>query len=148
CHFCPNNCARTFIDATTPEGHSARYISGFSCEKGTVESEAAMLDLTKKRKAILKQFPNLVDYESKQTFRHFFDAAPLPHAGSEIDDVRVERTFLGGVKRVPIRRQFQRSSDAALEKRRRLRVGIPRVLNIYTTGAYWRTYLEALGVQK
>jgi hypothetical protein len=45
CHFCPNNCARTFIDTKTPEGDGARYISGFSCEKGTVESEEAMLAL-------------------------------------------------------------------------------------------------------
>ena len=38
CHFCPNNCARTFIDTKTPDGRTSRYISGFSCEKGTVES--------------------------------------------------------------------------------------------------------------
>src|SRR5262249_43414260 len=148
CHFCPNNCARTFIDAKTPEGHTARYISGFSCEKGTVESEEAMLALTKQRKAILKKYPNLVDYESKQTFPHFYDPAPLPHAGSLFDDIKVERTFLGGVRRVPTKRAFQRSSEDAMEKRRRMRIGIPRVLNVYTTGAYWRTYLETLGIQK
>ena len=34
CHFCPNDCARTFIDASTPDGGTSRYISGFSCEKG------------------------------------------------------------------------------------------------------------------
>src|SRR5262249_40768937 len=116
--------------------------------KGTVESEQAMLDLTKQRKAILKKFPNLVDYESKQTFRHFYDPAPLPHPGTTIDDIKVERTFLGGVKRVPIQRPFVRSSEQAHEKRRRMRIGIPRVLNVYTTGAFWRTYLETLGVQK
>src|SRR5262245_42077627 len=32
CHFCPNNCARTFIDTVTPDGGTSRYISGFSCE--------------------------------------------------------------------------------------------------------------------
>src|SRR5215468_7083412 len=45
CHFCPNECKRTFIDAFRPDGTTARYISGFSCEKGTVESEKAMLSL-------------------------------------------------------------------------------------------------------
>ena len=58
----------------------ARYISGFSCEKGTVESEEAMLALAKERKKLMKQFPNLVDYESKQAFRHFYDAEPMPEA--------------------------------------------------------------------
>jgi activator of 2-hydroxyglutaryl-CoA dehydratase/predicted nucleotide-binding protein (sugar kinase/HSP70/actin superfamily) len=148
CHFCPNNCARTFIDARTPEGHTARYISGFSCEKGTVESEEAMLELTRTRKQILKKYPNLVDYESKQAFRHFYDPEPLPHAGSLMDDIEVRKGFLNGVKRVPVKRPFQRSSDEAMEKRRRMRIGIPRVLNIYTTGPFWRTYLETVGIQK
>src|SRR5207248_2080981 len=52
CHFCPNECKRTFIDTTCPDGSTARYISGFSCEKGTVESEEAMLALVKERKEI------------------------------------------------------------------------------------------------
>ena len=62
CHFCPNNCARTFIDTETPDGDTSRYIAGFSCEKGTVESEEAMLELSRARKKLMKQFPNLVDY--------------------------------------------------------------------------------------
>ena len=42
CHFCPNHCSRTFIDTKTPDGRTSRYISGFSCEKGTVESIDAL----------------------------------------------------------------------------------------------------------
>ena len=34
CHFCPNNCKRTFIDATRPDGSTSRYISGFSLREG------------------------------------------------------------------------------------------------------------------
>ena len=41
----------------TPHGDSARYISGFSCEKGTVESEEAMLALTAERKKLGKKLP-------------------------------------------------------------------------------------------
>src|SRR5438034_1632707 len=78
CHFCPNLCARTFIDTQTPAGDSARYISGFSCEKGTVESEEAMLALSAERKKLMKQYPNLVDAEAKMLFRHFYDQAPVP----------------------------------------------------------------------
>ncbi len=82
CHFCPNECKRTFIDTTRPDGTTSRYISGFSCEKGTVESEAAMLALVADRKKIAKQFPNIVDYESKLAFRHFYDPAPMPAEGA------------------------------------------------------------------
>jgi predicted nucleotide-binding protein (sugar kinase/HSP70/actin superfamily) len=147
CHFCPNNCARTFIDARTPDGASARYISGFSCEKGTVESEEAMLALTADRKKLAKRFPNLVDVESKLLFRHFYDAKPLPEPGAAITDVEVRRTLLGA-RRVEVQRGFSRGSAAAAERRRRLRIGIPRVLNIWSTAPFWRTYLETLGIQR
>ena len=90
----PNLCARTFIDTVTPDGGTSRYISGFSCEKGTVESEEAMLALTKERKQVMKKFPNLVDYESKQVYRHFYDSEPMPEATQIIDDVKVEKAMI------------------------------------------------------
>jgi activator of 2-hydroxyglutaryl-CoA dehydratase/predicted nucleotide-binding protein (sugar kinase/HSP70/actin superfamily) len=147
CHFCPNNCARTFIDTKTPEGDGARYISGFSCEKGTVESEEAMLALTSDRKKLAKQYPNLVDVEGKLLFRHFYDQQPLPAAGSTKDDIEVRR-MLTGVRHVNIQRPFQRSGAEGEARRKRLRIGIPRMLNVWSSAPMWRTYLETLGVQK
>jgi activator of 2-hydroxyglutaryl-CoA dehydratase/predicted nucleotide-binding protein (sugar kinase/HSP70/actin superfamily) len=147
CHFCPNLCARTFIDARTPDGEAARYISGFSCEKGTVESEEAMLALTADRKKLMKLYPNLVDSESKLLFRHFYDPRPMPAHGAQNLDVEVRRTLFGA-RRAQVERTFQRSGPEAWERRRRIRVGIPRVLNIWSTAPFWRTYLEALGIQK
>ncbi|MFN7141577.1 MAG: BadF/BadG/BcrA/BcrD ATPase family protein, partial [Limisphaerales bacterium] len=82
CRFCPNNCARTFIDTRTPDGRTSRYISGFSCEKGTVESKDALKELTAKRKQLKEKFPNLVDYEAKLAFRSFYTPQPLPEAGT------------------------------------------------------------------
>jgi activator of 2-hydroxyglutaryl-CoA dehydratase/predicted nucleotide-binding protein (sugar kinase/HSP70/actin superfamily) len=147
CHFCPNLCARTFIDTETPDGQTARYISGFSCEKGTVESEEAMLELSTDRKRLMKQFPNLVDTEAKLLFRHFYDAAPMPEVGSEKVDTDVRKTLMGA-RRVAVSRPFQRSTAAARDKRARIRVGIPKVLNIWSTAPFWRTYLETLGIQR
>jgi predicted nucleotide-binding protein (sugar kinase/HSP70/actin superfamily) len=146
CHFCPNNCSRTFIDARTPNGGTSRYISGFSCEKGTVESVEALKALSAQRKDLRLRFPNLVDYESKVLFRSFYTTRPLPDENAVVDDVEVRKTLFGGMKRTPVRRPFQRSSADALERRRKLRVGIPRVLNIYSTAPIWRTYFEALGM--
>jgi activator of 2-hydroxyglutaryl-CoA dehydratase/predicted nucleotide-binding protein (sugar kinase/HSP70/actin superfamily) len=146
CRFCPNNCARTFVDARTPDGGTSRYISGFSCEKGTVESVEALKALTARRKDLRVTYPNLVDYESKVLFRSFYTPAPLPEAGTLMDDVEVTATWLGGVKKRPVRRPFQRSSAATAERRRHVQIGIPRVLNIYSTAPIWRTYFESLGV--
>ncbi len=147
CHFCENNCKRSFIDTRRPDGSTSRYIAGFSCEKGTVESKDAMLTLVEERKAIARQFPNLVDYESKRAFMHVYDTAPMPEAGSPVDDVEVRKGIFG-VRRVNVKRPFQRSSRESWEARRRVRVGIPRVLNLFSTGPFFRAYFEALGVPK
>ncbi len=148
CHFCPNNCSRTFIDAFRPDGSTSRYISGFSCEKGMVESKEAMLELVKERKAIMRQYPNLVSYEAMKTFQHFFKPEAMPDEGAPVDDVYVRRNIWGSVMREKVVRAFRRSSDEAKAKRARWRVGIPRVLNLYSTAPFWRTYFESLGVDK
>jgi predicted CoA-substrate-specific enzyme activase len=145
CHFCPNECKRTFIDSKRPDGSQARYISGFSCEKGTVESKEAMLELMAERKKTAAAFPNLVDYESKRAFVHLYDAAPLPAEGTPIDDVKVTKTLLR-VKREKVTRPFRRSSAEAAQRRKTLRVGIPRVLNVYSTAPFFRAYFEVLGL--
>jgi activator of 2-hydroxyglutaryl-CoA dehydratase/predicted nucleotide-binding protein (sugar kinase/HSP70/actin superfamily) len=147
CHFCPNECKRTFIDTHCPDGTSARYISGFSCEKGTVESEEAMLEIVKERKRIAKQFPNLVEYEGSRAFKHFWEPAPLPPHGTLVDDWSVSRGLFG-IKRERVRRPFQRSGREARERLRSVRIGMPRVLNMYSTAPYFRAYFEALGLPK
>ncbi len=147
CHFCPNECKRTFIDTKTPDGRSSRYIAGFSCEKGTVESKEAMLDLMAERKKTAQQFPNMVDYEAKRAFMHFYVPSPQPEEGSPIKDIEVRKGILGQ-RRVEITRPFKRSSEESKQLRRRTRIGIPRVLNLYTTAPFFRTYFESIGIPK
>ncbi len=144
CNFCPNNCSRTFIDTKTPDGRTSRYISGFSCEKGTVESNEALKVLAKKRNALRQQYPNLVAEEATLAFRHFYDQKPLPPAGSSKQDVEVKRLSLFRVARRALNRGFQRSNVDLSQ----VRVGIPRVLNMYTVGPFFRTYFETLGVPR
>ena len=146
CHFCPNHCSRTFIDTKTPDGRTSRYISGFSCEKGTVESIDALRVLEEKRKSLKTRYPNLVDYEARLAFRHFYTPEPIPLEGALIDDVDVRRTLLGGVRKTPVRRAIRRSDTGAAVRRKKLRVGIPRVLNLYSSAPIWRTYFETLGL--
>ena len=148
CDFCPNNCSRTFIDTETTDGRTARYISGFSCEKGTVENMDALKLLNKERSKRMKRYPNMVDFEGTLAFKSFFKPTPLPDHGEEIEDIQVKRSLLGAVRRKTVKRAFKRSSAAAVAKRKQIRVGIPRVLNFYSTGPFWRTYFEALGLSK
>jgi activator of 2-hydroxyglutaryl-CoA dehydratase/predicted nucleotide-binding protein (sugar kinase/HSP70/actin superfamily) len=147
CHFCPNNCKRTFIDTKRPNGTTSRYIAGFSCEKGTVESKEAMLELVADRKKIAQQYPNMVSYEANRAFSHFYKPEPMPEDGALVDDIEVRKGIFG-VRRVAVKRPFKRSSKESQEKRRSVRIGIPRVLNLYSTGPFFRTYFESIGLQK
>lgn len=126
---------------------TSRYIAGFSCESGTVESKDALKELNAKRRDLKSRFPNLVDYESKLAFRNFHKPELVPEEGTVIDDIEVRKTLLGGRKRTPIRRAINRSGSEADERRSKIRIGILRVLNIYSTAPLWRTYFEALGMK-
>ncbi|SDG54299.1 Predicted nucleotide-binding protein, sugar kinase/HSP70/actin superfamily [Fontibacillus panacisegetis] len=145
CNFCPNHCSRTFIDSSTPDGQTARYISGFSCEKGTVEDQEAVVKLTRERQELKKHYPNLVEYEARRMFQHFYTPEPLPEPETEVTDVRLKRSWLG-VRRTPYKRGFERSSTEAAARRSSIRIGIPKVLNIWSTAPFWRTYFETLGI--
>jgi len=145
CHFCPNECKRTFIDTKRPDGSSSRYISGFSCEKGTVESKDAMLALMAERKETAAQFPNMVSHEAELAFKSFYKPAPIPEAGTPVEDFEVKQTLFR-VKRSAYTRPFARSSADAAQRRKKIRIGMPRVLNMYSTAPFFRAYFEALGV--
>jgi activator of 2-hydroxyglutaryl-CoA dehydratase/predicted nucleotide-binding protein (sugar kinase/HSP70/actin superfamily) len=142
CHFCPNECSRTFIDTRTPDGRTSRYISGFSCEKGTVESKEALKVLNKERNAIRRQFPNLVEEESRLAFKPFYKPEPLPLAGSSKKDIQVKRRSFRRIARRVIHRGFKRS-HVDLSK---VKIGMPRVMNLYTMGPFFRGYFQALGL--
>jgi predicted CoA-substrate-specific enzyme activase len=159
CNFCPNHCSRTFIDTRTPDGLTARYISGFSCEKGTVEDKDALKVLETSRRDLIQKFPNLVNYEARQAFRHIRDGDPMPAHGAPVDDIEQRSSWLGirtlfgsslfnkkATQRIT--RPFERSSEEAWTKRRSIRIAMPKVLNMWSTAPFFRGYFEALGVAK
>lgn len=147
CHFCANDCSRTFIDAVTPSKDIARYISGFSCEKGTVEDYDALRELNKHRRERMKVYPNLVDFEATWNFKRFYATEDMPEAGTSIEDIEIHKSWLGNIKHKKITRPFLRSTDAAWQKRAAMRVGMPKALNMWSTGPFWRAYFEAVGIQ-
>jgi len=149
CHFCKNDCLRTFIDIRTqpkndlsfvpiqkvtkvPLMHGEQRLIIATCEKGTVEDVNDMKEIKAGLDSIRAQHPNFVDYASKEVFRPTNAksvADPLPNKG------------WAGWKRGDKERR------ALMEKRSKLRIGIPRVLNIYTYAPLFNAYFESLGVQ-
>ena len=127
CHFCPNECSRTFIDTTTPDGRTSRYISGFSCEKGTVESKEALKVLNRERNVIRKQYPNMVEEEADKAFKPFYEFAAIPPAGSSKNTVEVKRRSFMRVARRALKRGFQRSDHGPQQHQDRYPAGDERL---------------------
>jgi predicted CoA-substrate-specific enzyme activase len=148
CNFCKNNCLRTFIDiktADTPktdtsfvpikkvtkvplmQGEQRLIIA--TCEKGTVEDVNEMKNIKAGLDQLKDQHPNFVDMASKEVFR--------PRNPKSVADAVPARAWTKSAK----------ERIALMQNRKNLRIGIPRVLNIYTYAPLFNGYLESLGVQ-
>ena len=150
CTFCTNACSRTFIDTETPSGRVSRYISGFSCEKGLVESKEAMKAIARETSLRCKATPNLVHEASKLAFSTF-DYDPVPSNGRMVEEeVEGRRSLLGlGRRRREKRlRPFEHPPPRVLEDRAGLRVGIPKTLTLYHSAHFFSTFFRTLGVGK
>jgi predicted CoA-substrate-specific enzyme activase len=146
CYFCKNNCLRTFIDVRTEPvknfvpvqkvtkvplmvGEQRLIIA--TCEKGTVEDLNDMKDIKDGLDKIREKHPNFVDVASKEVFR--------PTNAKSVADPLPTRGWAGWSKGAKERR-------ALMENRGKVRIGIPRVLNIYTYAPLFNAYFESLGV--
>ena len=157
CYFCKNKCLRTFIDVklTHPEEeqepqlakmHSGngekefkskvplgsdarRVIVGNSCEKGLVEDVNDMREIKKGMDATLDANPNVVETSAKAVFKSY-----SPESVAD-----------------PIPKKFVVSASAKkrvelMNNRSKLRIGIPRALNMYSVSPLFTAYFESLGI--
>src|SRR5579872_2577082 len=148
CYFCKNNCLRTFIDVRTEPvknlvpiekvtkvplmlGEQRLIIA--TCEKGLVEDVNDMKDIKSGLDQIRDKHPNYVDFASKEVFRP-------TNAKSVADPLPKLATW--GFKHGPVKERI-----AKMEARKSYRLGIPRVLNIYTYAPLFNAYFESLGIQ-
>ena len=144
CNFCKNNCLRTFIDVRTepvknfvpiqrvtkvPLMTGEQRLIIATCEKGTVEDVNEMKDIKAGLDQIREQHPNFVDMASKEVFR--------PTNAKKIADPIPTRAWTKATK----------ERVALMQNRSKLRIGIPRVLNIYTYAPLFNAYFESLGLQ-
>jgi activator of 2-hydroxyglutaryl-CoA dehydratase/predicted nucleotide-binding protein (sugar kinase/HSP70/actin superfamily) len=148
CNFCKNNCLRTFIDikmgpAEAPAragSHVLKFVSKVAkaddeqrliiatCEKGTVEDVDSMRGIKAGLDAVKKANPNFVEIAAREVWsarRPERVADPIPaRAWSRAAKRRVE----------------------LMRRRETLRIGMPRVLNMYVYAPFFSAYFESLGV--
>jgi len=144
CGFCTNRCPRTYITTRTPDGSEAIYISGFSCERGTVPDVEALKAFNREQRERARRLPNLAAEEARRVFASGFPVEPLPEPGAPVQGAAPPRGWLG---RARLRkRRFVRSGAATQAARAEVRIGMPRVLDMWSTAPFWRAYFETLGV--
>jgi predicted CoA-substrate-specific enzyme activase len=130
CHFCKNRCLRTFIDVTPGE----RRLIVATCEKGAVEDVADMREIKKGLDAVKSANPNLVASAAREAFRPVL-----------VEDVS-DRPPMPSLRTLPWRRRALARRAAQVRRRREVRIGFPRVLNLYSHAPFFLGYFQSLGV--
>jgi activator of 2-hydroxyglutaryl-CoA dehydratase/predicted nucleotide-binding protein (sugar kinase/HSP70/actin superfamily) len=144
CRFCKNACPRTFIDITSAGGRKVRFISGFGCERGMADNVEEMRTQERERKRQRERVPNLVALAASTVFSDF-EFEPFPAAGTWVTRSSFPYGFGGPLKLLP-KLPFLRSGQAAAERRRRMVVGLPKLLNLYFYAPFFSTYFRCAGV--
>ena len=143
CHFCKNACQRTFLDVqiglandyvppsfrtkVALEPGEQRIIVA-NCEKGAVEDVSAVRGIQANLDATMAANPNLVEMAAREVWR-----SRRPE--SVADPIPSRAWTAAGRSRISL-----------MKKRAQLRIGIPRVLNMYAYAPLFSSYLESLGV--
>ncbi len=138
CYFCKNKCLRTFVNTETSSGKKSAFIIA-TCEKGATTDVEELKAININQKANTRQYPNLVASAAKQIFRSY--KPPIV--------ARPDPSLLRKIVRTPWNNNgAEKKFIDVIKKREELRIGMPRVLNMYSSAPFFRTYLEALGVKK
>jgi predicted CoA-substrate-specific enzyme activase len=169
CNFCKNACLRTFLDVRTDdvptddvgtddartadvvieEDAEAKLTEAPSfptkvplhpgeqrmivatCEKGAVEDVATMRGIKARLDATKAANPNLVEMAAREVWRS-------RHPENVADPIPTPARAWSAAARNRV---------ALMKRRGQLRVGIPRVLNMYAYTPLFSAYLESLGVR-
>jgi activator of 2-hydroxyglutaryl-CoA dehydratase/predicted nucleotide-binding protein (sugar kinase/HSP70/actin superfamily) len=147
CGGCANRCRRTFVDIASPAGESRRrirFISGYLCERGALESAA---ERSARPAADGREAEDLSAEAARLAFSDFAFRPP-PETG----DPCGRESFYPPESRGRHSRRFRKapfagSGRAGAEKRSRMTVGIPRLLNLFYYAPLFSTYFRTLGLR-
>jgi predicted CoA-substrate-specific enzyme activase len=143
CYLCKNNCLRTFIDlqlgnqkdwkapafkSKVPLQAGEQRLIISTCEKGQVEDVSAMRGIKAGLDALKVANPNFVDIAAREVWRS--------RNPEKVADAIPTRAWTAKA----------RERISRMKSRAELRVGMPRVLNMYVYAPLFSAYLESLGV--
>jgi len=157
CNFCKNNCLRTFIDvkmgelapspaeaehhdtpavaaaplkfmSKVPKAEDEQRLIIATCEKGTVEDVDSMRGIKAGLDVVKKANPNFMEIMATEVWR--------PRKPARVADPIPARGWTKASKR----------RVDLMQRRQTLRIGMPKVLNMYVYAPFFSAYFESLGV--
>ncbi len=144
CYFCKNKCLRTFIDVKTslinleykppaktkvPLESGAQRLIIATCEKGTVENIDEMRQIKGNLDRVKKENPNFVEVAAKAVFR----VPDMPVVADPLPKYQFTSA--------------QKKRAELMKKRSEIRIGMPRVLNMYSQTPVFTGYFSSLGIK-
>jgi len=119
-----------------------------TCEKGTVEDVNDMREIKAGLDAIKKAYPNFAEICAREAFA----PADVPCVADDVAEAEKaaagfglpDRLVLPAVRR---KREAARQRVELMKRRGDIRIGMPRVLNMYSMGPWFMGYFQALGIR-
>lgn len=130
CHFCTNRCLRTFVELST-DARSAREpkrVIIATCERGEAENDAEVRKINSTWCALRQNAPNYVQSAAEKVW--------LPRQCSPAASLTSRKHFAWFSDRARSKQQL----------RAQIRIGIPRVLNLYVYAPLFSAYFISLGI--
>jgi predicted CoA-substrate-specific enzyme activase len=152
CNFCRNLCLRTFIDlrfddgpggqlpadlavrdqaGDATEGSGQRRVIVANCDKGGVEDAGMMRRIKADMDETAKDNPNFIEIAARAAFK-----PPVVQGVADAPSRWWTAFPVGG----------SRARREAQALRQRVRIGIPRVLNLYSCAPFFLGYFLSLGI--
>jgi len=152
CDGCTNRCARTFLEATLPDGRRRRHIIA-PCEQGREahrgaqagsalvgERDGAARGRTPAGEGAATDWgapPAVAENFAARSQRAIFSRRPRGPVGG------AGRSAQGGARAARWRRP-----SAARRRRATVRIGLPRALDLHQTAPFFLGYLHAIGLKR
>jgi len=106
-----------------------------TCEKGTVEDVADMKQIKKGMDSIKEQYPNLVERSATKSFQ----AVTVDSVADPLPEIRWHHR---GKKRAALE-----ARRAIMEQRSKIRIGMPKVLNMYSQAPFFMAFFQSVGIR-
>jgi predicted CoA-substrate-specific enzyme activase len=145
CDRCKNKCLRTFVDTKMPDGESNRFIIA-TCERGEVEDLADVQAAHARMEKVRKANPNFVEKASVAAFRSSGPPKVSTLRQEAAENSATRDRGPGALPHSPKVTPGAGNSSGISEFRKNLKIGIPRVLNMYSLSPLFAAYFQALGV--